>query len=168
MGDKFAKVSDIQEILDKALHFIDKEIREKLYMIMDYNNKGLVDRETYIEIMRSWSSFSAVDINNDNELDIDELKTLIWVLEDQEPDERRIQQELKLIDEDGGGTVDRLEFISYLMSPAGEGSGYYDFNVKKMFDQFDINKDGFIDKDEFYIILKSTFEDIVREKTKDG
>lgn len=97
---------------------------------MDYSNKGLVSHETYTGIMRAWASFSAVDINNTNELDANELKTLFWILEDNEPDERRIQQELKLLDEDGGGTVDRLEYISYLMSPPGEGSAYFDLNLK--------------------------------------
>lgn len=77
-------------ILDKALSFIDKAIRDKLYMIMDYSNRGLVDNETYTGIMRAWASFSAVDINNTNELDANELKTLFWILDDIEPDERRI------------------------------------------------------------------------------
>jgi len=49
---------------------------------MDYSNKGLVDHETYTGIMRAWASFSAVDINNTNELDANELKTLFWILED--------------------------------------------------------------------------------------
>jgi hypothetical protein len=31
--------------------------------------------------MKPWASFSATDINNDNELDISELKTLIWLMD---------------------------------------------------------------------------------------
>lgn len=81
MGKPIAYVSDLKDCLDEAMPFIDKEIREKLYMIMDYNNKGIAHKEEYMHIMRSWSSFGATDVNNDNELDIDELKTLIWVME---------------------------------------------------------------------------------------
>ena len=94
-GDRYARVSDIKEILDQALYKIDKETLEKLYMVMDYSNKGLVDHETYTEIMRAWASFSAVDINNDNSLDIMELKMLIWAMEGKEPDEQRMQMEMK-------------------------------------------------------------------------
>jgi Ca2+-binding EF-hand superfamily protein len=61
--------------------------------------------------MKPWASFSATDINNDNELDAIELKTLIWLVEESEPSEARVQRDLKLIDEDGSGTIDRLEYI---------------------------------------------------------
>ena len=40
--------------------------------------------------MKPWASFSATDINNDNELDDQELKILIWLMDDEEPDERRV------------------------------------------------------------------------------
>ena len=123
--------------------YIDKECREKLYMLMDYDNKGIIGKEEYMLIMRSWASFGAVDSNNDNELDLDELKTLIWVMEGQEPDEKRVLFDMKQIDEDGSGTVDRLEWISYLVSPAGGGgSNHFDFSIKKSFDRVDTDKDG--------------------------
>ena len=100
--------------------------------------------------MKAWASFGATDINNDNELDITELKTLIWVNDGVEPDENRVLFDLHNIDEDGSGTVDRLEWISYLVSPPGEGGDFFDFDVKGAFDAFDINKDGKIDEDEFF------------------
>lgn len=112
-------------------------------------------------IMRAWASFGATDINNDNELDIDELKTLIWVVDGKEPDEKRVQFDMKNIDEDGSGTVDRLEWISYLVAPAGED---FDFDVKAAFDMFDVNKDGKIDEEEFFQILKDTFKEILAKK----
>ena len=59
-------------------------------MIMDYKNEGVVHKAVYLKIMEAWSSFSATDINNDNELDIGELKTLIWIMEEKEPDEKRV------------------------------------------------------------------------------
>ena len=56
-------------ILNKALFFIKPEILEKLYLIMDYNGKGAINEKEFMVIMRPWASFSATDINNDNELD---------------------------------------------------------------------------------------------------
>jgi hypothetical protein len=63
---------------------------EKLFLIMDYNNKGAINENEFMTIMRPWASFSATDINNDNELDIHELKTLIWLMDNEEPDDRRV------------------------------------------------------------------------------
>jgi len=40
--------------------------------------------------MKLWASFSATDINNDNQLDAGELKTLIWLVEEKEPSETRV------------------------------------------------------------------------------
>lgn len=55
--------------------------------------------------------FSATDINNDNELDSGELKNLFWLLEGKEPENARVLKEMKNIDEDGSGSIDRLEWI---------------------------------------------------------
>ena len=46
-----------------------------------------------------------------------ELKTLFWLMEKKEPEMMRIQMEMDAIDRDGNGTIDRIEFISYLVSP---------------------------------------------------
>ena len=75
---------------------------------------------------------------------------------------------MKLLDEDGGGTVDRLEYISYLMSPAGEGPGHFDLNLKKMYDQCDTNKDGLIDSEEFTQFMLETFNEMIKEKSEQG
>jgi Ca2+-binding EF-hand superfamily protein len=94
--------------------------------------------------MKPWASFSATDINNDNELDSGELKTMIWLVEENEPKEARVQRDLKLIDADGGGTIDRLEYISFLASPdtTGNGREFFDFSLKSKFDQNDKDRDG--------------------------
>ena len=123
-------MSELKRILNKALYFIQPEIMKKLFLIMDYNNKGAINEVEFMTIMRPWASFSATDINNDNELDIHELKTLIWLMDNEEPDDRRVQKDLKLIDDDKSGTIDRLEWIQYLASPDGEGTDFFDFSLK--------------------------------------
>lgn len=65
----------------------------------------------YFTVMKPWASFSATDINNDNELDAGELKTLLWLVDESEPSEARVQRDLKMIDADCSGTIDRLEYI---------------------------------------------------------
>jgi Ca2+-binding EF-hand superfamily protein len=96
---------------------IDLDILERLFLILDYEGKGAVSEFEFFIVMKPWASFSATDINNDNELDAAELKTLLWLIYDVEPKEARVQRDLKIMDRDGNGTIDRLEWIMYLASP---------------------------------------------------
>ena len=84
---------------------------------MSYEGVSLISQDNFEAIVSPWASFSATDINNDNELDTMELKTLFWLMEKKEPEMMRIQMEMDAIDRDGNGTIDRIEFISYLVSP---------------------------------------------------
>ena len=168
MGEKFAQMSQLKMILNKALFFIKKDILEKLYLIMDYNGKGAINEKEFMTIMRPWASFSATDINNDNELDVYELKTLIWLMDNEEPDDRRVQKDLKLIDDDGSGTIDRLEWIQYLATPDGEGADFFDFNLKTMFDENDKDHDGSVNFEEFNNIIRETYKHELMMKSEDG
>jgi hypothetical protein len=42
MGEKFAQMNDMKKILKKALFFINKEVLDRLFVVMDYNNKGAI------------------------------------------------------------------------------------------------------------------------------
>jgi hypothetical protein len=113
--------------------------------------------------MRAWASFSATDVNNDNELDIQELKTLIWLSDGEEPDDRRVSKDLKLIDEDGSGTIDRMEWVSYLSSPDG-----FNYELKAIYDLNDVNNDGVIELSEFITIILTTFHKDIDRKSENG
>ena len=69
-----------------------------------------------MNILNAWSSFSATDINHDNSLDISELKVLIWLIENEEPDEIRVRKYMKQIDADGNNIIDRIEWIKYIIN----------------------------------------------------
>ena len=75
---------------------------------------------------------------------------------------------MKLIDDDKSGTIDRLEWIQYLASPDGEGTDFFDFNLKTMFDQNDKNHDGSVDFNEFLNIMIGTFHHDLMMKTEEG
>ena len=47
-----------------------------------------------MDIMKAWNAYSTVDINNDSNISIKELKLLIWIYEDEEPDYFRINFEM--------------------------------------------------------------------------
>ena len=102
---------ELRQELAQAMKEIQPFIIEKLFHVLDCENKGAVSEFEFYTVMRPWASFSATDINNDNELDSGELKTLIWLIDEEEPNESRVQRDLKLMDRDGSGTIDRLEYI---------------------------------------------------------
>lgn len=83
-------MQELKKELKGALKEIIPSIRERLFVILDYEEKGAVSEAEYFIVMRPWASFSATDINNDNELDAGELKTLIWLVDEKEPSEARV------------------------------------------------------------------------------
>lgn len=170
LGEKYAQMDDLKKVLDKKLNkFIDQKILDKLYVIMDYGNKGAITEIEFMTIMKPWASFSATDINNDNELDIVELKTLIWLTDGEEPDAGRVQKDMRLIDEDRSLSIDRLEWIQYLASPGDDsGQEYFDFNLKNLFDANDKDKDGSVNYEEFLNIFMETFAQDVNIKSASG
>jgi len=111
MGTEYAEINNLRTKMDAEMPQIDVEIREKLYYLMNYEGNDFIQESDFSAIIKPWASFSATDINNDNELDIIELKTLFWLLDDKEPEQARVQKELKIIDEDKSGTIDRMEWI---------------------------------------------------------
>ena len=42
------------------------------------------------------------------------MKLLLWIYEDREPSEWKVQQELLEIDSDSSGSLDRVEWLKYL------------------------------------------------------
>jgi hypothetical protein len=47
------------------------------------------------------------------------LKVLIWLIENEEPDDIRVNKYMKSIDADGNGTIDRIEWIKFVISLDG-------------------------------------------------
>ena len=70
---------------------------------------------------------------------------------------------MKVIDEDGSGTIDREEWMAYLVAPdPGSGLGdSYDLHLRGLFDKFDADKNGSIDYEEMLEFLMFYFEDII-------
>ena len=83
-------MDSLKRELKNALKDIQPLIRERLFVVLDFENKGAVSELEYFTVMKPWASFSATDINNDNELDAEELKTLIWLVDEVEPSEARV------------------------------------------------------------------------------
>ena len=143
-GTNYVEKDLLTKEMDKKLDFIDEPTRKKLYYLLDYEGDTVISDSSFSSLMKIWACFSANDINNDNELDINEIKTLFWLFDGVKPSKDKIDRETKIMDADGNGTVDRLEWLKYLCSggSGGNGKDYYDFRLREMFDRCDKKKLG--------------------------
>jgi len=128
---------------------IDKEVREKIYSLLNYGGREIISEEDFEAILSPMAVFSAADINNSNSLDIRDLKILLWLFEGSEPTPLRVQAEMAVIDADGSGTLDRMEFIKYLVSGGVHGEEFFDYELKRKFESHDSDKNGMISLSEF-------------------
>ncbi len=80
---------------------IAQPVREKMFLLFSYDGNILISEADFKIVTTSWAVFSATDINNDNELDINELKTMIWLVEGKEPDASRVANAMFTMDVDG-------------------------------------------------------------------
>ena len=44
-----------------------------------------------------------------------------WLIDGKKPVKAKLEREIKLMDTDGNGVIDRLEWLSYLCSPTEPG-----------------------------------------------
>lgn len=137
-----------------------KEYVDKLFLLLDYEKCDIVEWSAFEAVMKPWSAFTACDINNDDELDVSEMHKLLWLSEGERPLISRVEKEMVAIDKDGGGTIDRIEWMMYLVVPV-EGSGLQQFDLKLrgLFDKFDADGNKRIDNEEMADFLSSFYED---------
>lgn len=107
-----------------------------MFLLFSYEGNILLSEDDFKLIIASWAVFVATDVNQDNELDIHELKTMLWLVEGKEPDAARVASAMKAMDGDGQGTVGILEWVQDLVCPGGEdeNDNYFDYELRKKFD----------------------------------
>lgn len=159
-GDNFVEYKVLKKELDKELsNDCEAWVRRRLLYIFSYEGQSIVSEAEFMRIMRTWSSFSANDINQDNVLDIRELKMLIWLHNNAKPSQAILEREIKIMDRDHNRTIDRIEWVSYLCAPSVSyyqmgNTDYYDFQMRELFDEIDGNKDGTLSIEEICDYLK--------------
>ena len=138
-GDRFVEIEILTKILDEELAEHSLLMRKQLYAIMTYDGEQIIRQDVFESIMSIWSSFSANDINNDNQLDLGEIKMLWWLIEGQKPTNSVMEREMRVMDTDGNGQIDRMEWMAYLISPKEPGQtnkgnmNHFDFDLRDNF-----------------------------------
>ena len=154
-GNRYVELKLLIKEMDKKLAHIEEPVRTKLYYLFDYEGEAIITEKQFNHLMKIWSAFSANDINNDNELDANEVKTLFWLFDGKKPTQEKIIRETLIMDEDKSGTIDRLEWLAYLCSAGGgKGKDYYDFELRELFEMSDKSKSGSLTMTELVQFLK--------------
>ena len=76
--------------------------------------KGFFYKPCCNDMIRAWCAFSATDINNDNSVNSVELKYLLYAYEGDVCTDARIHDEMKYLDADESGEINRKEWLEYL------------------------------------------------------
>lgn len=60
----------------------------------------MINKRDYLDVMRAWSAYSACDVFNKNVLSIQDLRILLWIYEEEEPNAFKLIAEMQNIDAD--------------------------------------------------------------------
>lgn len=108
----------------------------KIMKLLDANDDGQIDRDEASQDKRGkiLEDFNQIDINGDGFIDLEELETS---LNDKKPKKISAEKIMKLVDDNGDGTLNELEVAAKNKR-----------QLLKEFDTIDINKDNELDLEE--------------------
>lgn len=132
--------------------------------------RGIICKKPYEHVMKAWSAFSAADVNNDNSIVHHELHQLLWVYEGQEPSEIRVVNEMKEMDKDKSGYIDRYEWINAFCQVDKNGKNVFRASLKELFEKYDVDNSGCLNLKELKMLTKEACKNFTRrakdEETK--
>ena len=69
---------------------ISDECKTTLFYLFTYDGQKIIEKNVFDKVFQVWSSFSANDIDNDGELDVEEIRMMWWLLDGQCPDNAKL------------------------------------------------------------------------------
>jgi Ca2+-binding EF-hand superfamily protein len=110
-------------MLRKEARITESEIDE-LLGLLDPKNAGTIPSAAYMDAVytpashfsKAMCSYLATDLNGDNVIQPNELRSLLWLTEGVEPTKARVDRELKAMDINSDGSISMVEWIKYLAS----------------------------------------------------
>jgi Ca2+-binding EF-hand superfamily protein len=81
------------------------------------------------------SSFLATDCSGDQQIDLNEFRTLLWLITGDEPTSERMKNEICIIDANKDGSIQIREWLNYILPHQDDAKyGYFDFSLRRLFD----------------------------------
>lgn len=130
----------------------------------DNNNNNPLSRDfTEDEIAEFKEAFAMFDLDGSGAIETHELREVLDKLGEPATDEE-IQEMIELVDENGDNEIDFEEFLTLMRLRMGESGDDAEANLKAVFDIFDADKSGYIDRDEMRRLMKKLAQDLNEEE----
>ena len=92
-------------------------------------------------------------------IDFDELKHVMTEL-GQDPTYEEIEEMIFACDTNGDGEIDFDEFLNLIRLSMGEDGGNAEEHLRDVFDLFDVDGSGYIDRDDMRLLMKRLAQDL--------
>jgi Ca2+-binding EF-hand superfamily protein len=135
--------------------------------IESQQDQTLISRRAFEHVMKAWCSYSASDFNGDNTISTNELHAMLWLYEGEEPNDDRLRHEMRAIDKDGSGEIDRYEWMKHLCQTDKNGKNVFRTNLKVLFQRYDRDSSGYLSMDETKELVKEAFRDYLRKRSEE-
>ena len=89
-GKRYVEFPILKKALWKEMPHISDECKTTLSYLFTYDGQKIIEKNVFDKVFKVWSSFSANDINNDGELDVEEIRMMWWLLDGVCPDNAKL------------------------------------------------------------------------------
>lgn len=96
-------------------------------------------------------------------IDFDELKHVMTEL-GQDPTYEEIEEMIFACDTNGDGEIDFDEFLNLIRLSMGEDGGNAEEHLRDVFDLFDVDGSGYIDRDDMRLLMKRLAQDLTDDE----
>ncbi|GAX22414.1 hypothetical protein FisN_14Hh027 [Fistulifera solaris] len=124
----------------------------------------MIDREfTDTELKAFRDAFRMFDLDGGGTIETHELKQVITQLGDNPTDEE-IDDMIIAVDTNGDGEIDFEEFLALMRLRMGESGDDAETHLREVFDMFDADGSGCIDRNEMRTLMKKLAQDLTEEE----
>jgi calmodulin len=128
-----------------------------------HEDAGLSREFSDIEMVEFRAAFNMFDIDGGGTIETHELKEVLTQL-GESPTDDDIQEMIELVDENQDGVVDFDEFITLMRLRMGDSGEDAEQNLRDVFDIFDADGSGFIDRKEMGSLMKKLAQSLSEEE----
>ncbi|KRX06696.1 hypothetical protein PPERSA_09098 [Pseudocohnilembus persalinus] len=124
---------------------------------------GKIAKQGYDQLIKAWSAFDGCDQTQENRINSDNLKFLIYAYEREKPSKVRVLRDLEEMDADGNGYINRREWLNYLCTnPKNSAIMSFRSNLRQKFEIYDKDNSGYLDKQELFEVIKDNLQDLTK------